>query len=115
MTEDRARAPRFATRVSEVRANTLEHEEAAHEVITAELVACTLGQRRRLELRVDPAGRLLHEVRQLGRKFAEAFRSLPAEVQDMARAAAVRDRQAPVHQARGVTQLHTGGLINRQH
>lgn len=41
------------------------HDEAAHECIAAELVACTLGQRERLELRVDIGGRMRHAFRQL--------------------------------------------------
>lgn len=34
------------------------HTAEAHTAIAAELVACTLGQRRRIELRTDTAGRL---------------------------------------------------------
>jgi len=38
------------------------HTAAAHDAITAELVACTLGQRQRLELRVDVAGRIQQQL-----------------------------------------------------
>ena len=39
------------------------HSPAANDVITTELVACTLGQRQRLELRVDTWGRILQALR----------------------------------------------------
>lgn len=39
------------------------HTREAHNVITAELVACTLGQRQRMELRVDTWGRLVTALR----------------------------------------------------
>jgi len=37
-------------------------EREWHEAVTAELVACTLGQRQRPELRMDTTGRMLHAI-----------------------------------------------------
>lgn len=51
------------------------HTPEAHDAITAELVACTLGQRRhadRLELRVDLPGKLAR-IFQVFRRAAEAL------------------------------------------
>jgi len=48
------------------------HSLEAHDAITAELVACTLGARRRLELRTDVPGRLTHALQKLGRALRAA-------------------------------------------
>jgi hypothetical protein len=60
-----------------------DHTPEAHDVITCELVACTLGQRRhadRLDLRVDVAGQMARIGRNLaamqveiGRRIVEAM------------------------------------------
>lgn len=55
------------------------HTPEAHDVITCELVACTLGQRRhrdRLDLRVDVAGqiaRMARDVRAAQVRIGEAM------------------------------------------
>lgn len=69
------------------------HTPQAHAVIAAELVACTLGQRRhadRLELRVDALGRILviarrfDEVKmQIGLRLIEALRPLARHLQSL--------------------------------
>lgn len=54
------------------------HTAEAHDAITAELVACTLGQRRhadRLELRTDLTGQVLHAARTI-RRALKPVRSL---------------------------------------
>lgn len=38
------------------------HARAAHDAITDELVACTLGSRRHAELRTDALGRIAHAI-----------------------------------------------------
>jgi len=43
------------------------HTPETHDAITAELVACTLGQRERLELRVDMVGKLHHAMQSFRR------------------------------------------------
>lgn len=48
------------------------HSPEAHDVITAELVACTLGQRQRPELRVDLPGRLARVFANLARVLRAA-------------------------------------------
>lgn len=60
------------------------HTPEAHDVITCELVACTLGQRRRIELRVDFAGQFARIAqaydefqRQVGAALIAALRRLP--------------------------------------
>lgn len=44
---------------------TEHHVPEATAAITAELVACTLGQRQRTELRVDTVGKVLHAARRM--------------------------------------------------
>lgn len=56
------------------------HTAAAHDAITAELVACTLGQRQRLELRVDPAGKIQNALRSGLLAIAPSFDRLVAEL-----------------------------------
>lgn len=51
------------------------HTAGAHAVIAAELVACTLGQRQRPELRVDLAD-VLATFRTLARRLRDAFAPL---------------------------------------
>lgn len=48
------------------------HSDAAHDAITAELVACTLGQRQRLELRVDMAGKIMQTMREMHERMRRA-------------------------------------------
>lgn len=50
------------------------------DVITAELVACTLGARRRPELRVDPLGRAWHALRQGVLRLQASVQPLMAEL-----------------------------------
>lgn len=56
------------------------HEDPAfHAAVSAELVACTLGQRRhaaRTELRVDLLGKILHACRALRRP---RYRTMPVD------------------------------------
>lgn len=54
------------------------HDPEAHEVIAAELVACTLGQRRRPELRMDLPGQIIRAFAQVARARLEAFRRIAA-------------------------------------
>lgn len=63
-------------------ADPLEHDQATADAITAELVACTLGTRRRPELRVDLAGvglRLAAQAGRMGRAF-KAFGVAAADI-----------------------------------
>lgn len=46
------------------------HSIEAAAAITTELVACTLGQRQRLELRTDVSGRLTYVIRRMGESMA---------------------------------------------
>jgi hypothetical protein len=59
-------------------AEPLEHDQHAVDAITAELVACTLGVRRRTELRVDLAAleRMARKVEAFNTALGEAL--LPA-------------------------------------
>lgn len=76
------------------------HTPEAHDVITCELVACTLGQRRhadRLELRVDVAGSLARISRayaafqlQIGEQIVAALRPLAAHLADARRKGLLR-------------------------
>lgn len=49
------------------------HSQLAHDVISAELVACTLGQRERLELRTDLEA-VAQRFGRIVRAFSDAFR-----------------------------------------
>lgn len=50
------------------------HSDAVHRAISAELMACTLGQRERLELRTDLAGSILRTWRRLREGLEPAHR-----------------------------------------
>lgn len=63
------------------------HTPEAHDVIACELAACILGQRERVELRVDFAGhmarlscRIAALQLEIGRKIAEALRPAVASI-----------------------------------
>lgn len=58
-----------------------EWSDVEADVIAAELVACTLGARSRPELRVDPAGRVAHLVRQGVVRMQAGAQALLAELQ----------------------------------
>jgi hypothetical protein len=69
------------------------HSPEGHDVITAELVACSLGQRSRPELRVDwhPGG-LARAISRVGRTIADGWSLSMAEFRAGLRAGlAVRD------------------------
>lgn len=52
------------------------HTADAHDVIAAELVACTLGQRRRPELRTDAFGAFTRAFMSIGRALRDVFQAV---------------------------------------
>lgn len=57
-----------------------DYPDAFHEAVSAELVACTLGQRVRPELRVDRVGRFAHLINQGVLRLQHTARALMDEL-----------------------------------